>query len=112
MESATALPKLTFTQFYRDIYLPEHRHPANVALHVFGTVAALVFAIWIIIAAPVYWLVLFPLVHALPGLLGHWLLERNPDVGDTRLLRKDAPLHWFIVANHLLLLRLITGRGH
>lgn len=42
-----------FQTFYRDVFLPEHRHPLNVALHIAGTLAGLA---WI------------PLTLAAPGL--------------------------------------------
>jgi hypothetical protein len=35
----------------------------------------------------------FPVVHALPGLVGHLLFERNLAVGDLRVTRRDpSPL--------------------
>lgn len=107
MEDIDATPALTFGQFYRNHYLPEHRHPANVALHLAGTVAGLAFVVWVLAAAPLYWLPLFLAVHALPGLIGHRLFERNATVGDVRVLRRDFSPLWFIAANHLLLWRLV-----
>jgi hypothetical protein len=91
-----------FDTFYRDVYHAEHRHPANVALHVAGTIGGLGFLV-VTLASPLPWLaLLFPAVHALPGLLGHRLFERNPAVGDLRVLRRDFPGWWFIIANHRL----------
>jgi hypothetical protein len=91
-----------FATFYRDHYLPEHRHPANVALHVAGTVGAVGLTIWAV-SSPLPWLaLLFPVIHAAPGLIGHRLFERSATVGDVRVLRTDFPALWFIVANHRL----------
>jgi hypothetical protein len=96
--------RVPFETFYREVFLPEHRHPLNVALHVGGTIAGLV---WIPLAlsAPGLWklgVLLFPVVHGAPGLIGHRLLERNPAVGDLRWQRKDFSAWMFIVANHRL----------
>jgi hypothetical protein len=95
-----------FDHFYRDHYLPEHRHPVNRALHVAGTLAGLAWlplTLW----SPMPWLMLlFPVVHAAPGLVGHRLFERNAQVGDVRVLRKDFSPWWFIAANHRLTLDL------
>jgi hypothetical protein len=101
----------SFAEFYEQHFLPEHRHPANVALHVAGTLLGLA---WLPIAlfalgSPL-WLLLFPLIHAAPGLIGHRLFERNAAVGDVRVLRKDFPSRWFIVANHRMSWDLLTGR--
>ncbi|KNZ34355.1 MAG: hypothetical protein AD742_03015 [Methylibium sp. NZG] len=67
-----------------------------------GTVAGLVWlplALW----SPLPWLaLLFPVVHAAPGLVGHRLFERDAKVGDVRVLRKDFSPLWFIAANHRL----------
>jgi len=104
--------KPTFDVFYREVFLREHRHPINVALHMFGTFAGLAF-VPAVLAMPLAWypaLLLFPLVHAAPGLLGHRLLERNIAVGDARWRRRDYPGWWFIVANHRMTFERLTGR--
>ena len=104
--------KPTFDLFYREVFLPEHRHPVNVALHMLGTFAGLAF-VPVVLAMPLAWypaLLLFPLVHAAPGLLGHRLLERNITVGDARWRRRDYPRWWFIVANHRMTFERFTGR--
>ena len=49
---------------------------------------------------PIWWMLLFPLVHVAPGLIGHRLFDRNEAVGDARVFRTDFPLWWFVVANH------------
>jgi hypothetical protein len=100
-------PHLTFRIFYADHYLPDHRHPANVALHVLGTLASgggLVAAL----ISPMPWLaVLYPVVHAVPGLIGHRLFDRNREIGDVRFIGGKFPNLWFIAANHILTASLI-----
>jgi hypothetical protein len=99
-----------FDHFYTEHFLAEHRHPANVAVHVAGTVLGL---LWLpaTLLSPLPWLVLlFPAVHALPGLLGHRLFERNAAVGDVRVLRRDFSALWFIAANHRMTWQLLRGR--
>jgi hypothetical protein len=95
----------TFGDFYRHVFLPEHQHPVNRVLHVFGTLAGLAYIVCILML-PVWpnWIALafFPIIHAAPGLLGHRWLERNQDVGDLRWRRTDFPTWWFIVGNHRL----------
>jgi hypothetical protein len=100
--------KVTFKRFYAEHFLTEHTHPLNVALHVFGTLAGLAFVAWVLAALQLWWLLLFPVVHALPGLIGHRLVERNAAVGDVRVTRTDFSPLWFIAANHLMTWRLIT----
>jgi hypothetical protein len=111
MKSPTAAPtKIAFMEFYRGHFLPEHRHPINVALHVFGTLAALVFLVWALQSSMPYLALLFPVVHAAPGLIGHRLFERSAAVGDVRVLRKDFSPLWFIAANHVLTWEMLRGR--
>jgi len=98
--------KPSFESFYRQVFLQEHMHPVNVALHIGGTIAGLTF-LTAVLAMPMAWypgLLLFPVVHAAPGLLGHRLFERNVVIGDARWTRKDYPMWWFIAANHRLAL--------
>ncbi len=106
--------RIPFDTFYRDVFLPEHRQPFNVALHIAGTLAGLAW-IPLTLMAPGPWklaLLLFPLVHGIPGLLGHRWLERNTAVGDARWRRTDFPAWMFIAANHRLTFeRLLPGRG-
>lgn len=98
-----------FGSFYRDHFIPEHSHPANVALHIFGTVAGLALSVASMTVMPFWWVLLFPVVHVVPGLIGHRLFDRNEEVGDLRVLRKDFPLWWFLIANHMLTAR-FAGR--
>jgi hypothetical protein len=102
---------MDFATFYRNVFIAEHRHPANIAAHVLGVAAGLGLLISALLGAVAPWAALaFPVVHAVPGLLGHRLFERNAAVGDVRVARRDHPLWWFIVANHWLMLRLLLGR--
>ncbi|MFM2409664.1 MAG: hypothetical protein RL481_492 [Pseudomonadota bacterium] len=100
-----------FGDFYRDHFLAEHRSTANIALHMAGTVGglALLLTAFTGLISP-WWAFAFPIVHVAPGLIGHRLFERNEAVGDVRVLRTDFPGYWFIIANHVLLFRLLTGR--
>jgi hypothetical protein len=92
----------SFMDFYREAYWEEHNVPMNLALHIFGTVAgvALLIASATIISA--WWALAFPLVHIVPGLIGHRLFERANAVGDARIFRTDVPIWWFLVANHMM----------
>ncbi len=102
--AAPPLRQTSFSGFYQQVFLPEHQHAGNVALHLLGTVAGLAFVAAVLVNVRVWWalplLLLFPLIHALPGLLGHRLWERNAAVGDVRVNRKDYSPLWFIAGNH------------
>jgi hypothetical protein len=100
----------SFATFYRKHFLLEHRHPANIALHVGGTLLSAVWLIVTLLSAWPWLALAYPIVHAAPGLLGHRLFERNAAVGDLRVLRNDFPGWWFIVANHWLTFDLMRGR--
>lgn len=110
MASSTT-SRLSSGAFYRDVFAGEHRHPLNVALHIFGVVASaglVVYAVW----SGMYLLaLLYPVVHAAPGLIGHRLFERNAAVGDLRITRGDFPLWWFIVGNHVMAWNVLFGGG-
>ena len=110
MKTKLQQPHTSFSEFYKDHYLADHRHPANVALHIVGTLAGLGLIGLSLILIPYWWALLFPIVHAAPGLIGHRLFDRDDEVGDVRLFRTDFPLHWFIVANHILTAKVLTGR--
>ena len=101
-ENPTTNPKIGFNDFYRNHFLPEHQHPATIGLHVFGTVLGTLFLGVILLSSWPYLAVLYPVVHAVPGLIGHRLFERNAAVGDLRVLRKDFSPLWFIAGNHVL----------
>ena len=92
-----------FAAFYRGPFLQEHQHPANVALHVTGTVSAL--ALLAACAAglvPAKAALLFPVVHALPGVVGHAAFEPSESAGTLRVFRQDLPRMWFFYANHVM----------
>ena len=99
----------SFRQFYTAHYLPEHQHPLNIALHCVGTLLGLAWlpAMWV--AGWPWAMLLFPVVHAAPGLIGHRVCETNVAVGHARVTRTDFPFYWFIVANHLLLARVMVA---
>jgi hypothetical protein len=100
-------PPSAFREFYADHYLPDHKHPANVALHVAGTIGSAAFAIAALVS-PMPWLaLLYPVAHAVPGLIGHRLFDRNPEIGDVRFIGSKFPNLWFIAANHVLTASLI-----
>lgn len=101
--------QLDFSSFYQDHFIPEHSHPANIALHIVGTLAGLALIVAGLTVIPIWWVLLFPLIHVGPGLIGHRLFDRSEEVGDLRVLRKDFPLWWFLIANHVLTAR-FAGR--
>ena len=102
-------PRTNFNSFYRDHFIPEHTHPGNIALHVFGTLAGLALIAASFTIIPSWWALLFPLVHVGPGLIGHRLFDRNEAVGDMRVLRRDFPLWWFVLGNHRMTARITLG---
>jgi hypothetical protein len=102
---------VSFNDFYEQHFLPEHQHPINRGLHLLGTFAALAWVpAWLWLGQPA-WLLLFPVVHAGPGLVGHRLFERSAAVGDVRVLRKDFSPLWFIAANHRMAWHWLRGKG-
>jgi hypothetical protein len=98
----------SFSGFYRQVFLPEHQHLGNIALHVGGTLGSIAFVVLMFFNATPWWALLHPLLHALPGLLGHRLWERNASVGDVRVTRKDYSPLWFIAGNHVMTWELLT----
>jgi hypothetical protein len=97
-----------FRAFYRLVFLAEHQHGLNVALHVFGTVLGLSYLIAVVATAQPWLALAFPVLHALPGLFGHRLFERSAEVGDVRVTRQDYSPLWFIAANHVMTFELIV----
>jgi hypothetical protein len=91
-----------FWDFYNDHFQAEHTHPINRGLHVFGTLLGTAFVPFALLSSVPWVIILYPVVHALPGLIGHRLFERNAQVGDVRVLRKDFSPLWFIAGNHVL----------
>ncbi len=109
--------KISFWTFYDKVFLAEHTHPANVALHVVGTLAGLAYLITIPLFAATQkapWMLgllpLFPIVHAVPGLIGHKLFEPNAAVGDVRVFRKDYPTYYFLFGNHVMTMNIFLSR--
>lgn len=101
---------MSFETFYRDTFLPEHRHPLNVAMHALGVLGGIGLLVWTVATGKLWWALAWPAAHAAPGLLGHRLFERNAAVGDLRVTRKDAPSWWFILGNHRMVWDLAMGR--
>jgi hypothetical protein len=103
-----------FIEFYRGAYADDHATWPNRALHLFGTFSGLTLIIASFTVIPLHWALAFPVVHAVPGLIGHRLFERNAALGDVRVFSGAYPSWWFMVANHLraveLLLVLVRGR--
>lgn len=103
--------QVSFKEFYNTAYREDHQHPAKLALHIVGVIAGLGLIVASVTILP-WWSVLgFPIAHVAPGLVGHRLFDRDQTVGDMRLTRKDFPLWWFIVANHLMAARILTFRA-
>ena len=100
-------PTSGFSDFYQQVFLAEHQDPRNVALHVFGTVFSGAFLIAVLWLGFPWLALLYPVLHAAPGLLGHRLFERNSAVGDLRVTRTDYSPLWFIASNHLMTLELL-----
>jgi hypothetical protein len=102
--------RMTFTEFYRTTYRADHRHPANLLLHIIGVFAGIGVLGASLTVWPIWTALAFPVAHVAPGLIGHRLFDRNEAVGDLRLTRGDFPLWWFLVANHLMAARVLTFR--
>lgn len=107
MHGPATVAEPNFMSFYERVFLDEHQHPGNRALHVLGVLAGLATLVCAVGPGPWWLVLLFPPIHAAPGLLGHRLFERQAGVGDLRVTRTDYPLWWFIAANHLLALSLL-----
>lgn len=101
---------MTFRTFFRTVYRDDHCHPANLALHILGVIAGLALIAAGLTVWPWWVMFGFPVVHLLPGLIGHRLFDRNAAVGDLRLMRGDHPLWWFFLANHLMAAQILTFR--
>ncbi len=99
--------RLRFLDFYQNVFLTEHQRPANVALHVFGTLLGLAFVVGVVLAGAPWLALAFPAVHAVPGLIGHRMFERDMTVGDLRVTRTDHSPLWFIAANHVMTVELL-----
>ncbi len=104
------MPSIRFSEFYRHHFLAEHQHPLTVALHVGGTIAGVVFLAAALLSRWPWAALLFPVVPAAPGLIGHRLFERNAAVGDVRVTRTDFPPWWFIAAKHWLMFDVLLRR--
>lgn len=102
--------RISFRTFYETTYRSDHCHPANLALHILGVFAELGVIAASLTVWPLWTILTFPVAHVAPGLLGHRLFDRDEDLGDVRLTRTDFPLWWFLIANHLMAVRVLTLR--
>jgi hypothetical protein len=91
-----------FWAFYRGAYQDDHKAWQNKALHIFGTLSGLALLAASFTFIPIYWALAFPIVHAVPGLIGHRLFDRNLELGDVRFIGGHYPNLWFMAANHLM----------
>lgn len=99
-----------FLTFYYETFLFEHQNRSNRYFHYFGVYLSLcVIPVCIHFSNPFVLLAYLP-IHGVPGLLGHYLFEKNKDVGDLRVNRKDYPIYWFIAANNLMAFQALVGK--
>jgi hypothetical protein len=91
-----------FWTFYHGAYHNDHKTWPNRSLHIIGTLAGLALLVASVTIMPLWCALAFPVVHALPGLIGHRLFERNFVLGDLRFVDGHYPPLWFIVANHIM----------
>jgi hypothetical protein len=101
-------PRGSFIAFYRGAYAADHSRGPNRALHFVGTIAGLALLFASVTIIPLWWALAFPVAHAVPGLIGHRLFERNPSIGDLRVLDQTYPGAWFMLANHLSAIQTIA----
>jgi hypothetical protein len=97
----------SFIEFYREAYWDEHKVPINIAIHMAGTIAAVLLLVASLTVISAWWVLAFPVVHVVPGLIGHRLFEQAEAIGDARVFRTDVPGWWFIVANHMMTARML-----
>jgi hypothetical protein len=76
-------------------------------LHAVGSLGGIALLIASVTVWPLWWGLAFPFVHAVPGLIGHRLFERNLSLGDVRMFDGDYPGLWFMAANHLRLIQMV-----
>jgi hypothetical protein len=110
VKNSSPIQIATYSDFYKNTFLPEHTHKVTITTHVFGTLLGIFWLVACVLLGHYFWLLLFPIVHAVPGLIGHRIAERNAEVGDARVTRKDFPLWWFIRANHQMTWNLMLRR--
>jgi hypothetical protein len=98
-----------FWDFYHGAYANDHSCWPNRALHHAGVVSGLALLVASVTIIPIWWALAFPLLHALPGLIGHWLFERNAQIGDLRVFDGTYPGIWFMTANHIALAQAVRN---
>lgn len=112
MADNAATGPVSFDQFFHQVFLKEHTHPVNVALHVAGTILSALLIPYAIATRRPWFLLLWPLLIIVPGGIGHRFFERNFEVGDVRVLRNDYPKLWFLWGNNAMVWELITKGFH
>jgi hypothetical protein len=102
----TSAKRGSFKQFYNGAYRDDHATMGNRVFHIAGTLAGLALIAVSLTVVSLWWALAFPIVHAVPGLVGHRLFERNSALGDIRVFQGKYPGHWYMLANHMM-----TGRA-
>ena len=59
---------LAYSDFYNEVFLPEHSQPMTVVTHVLGTALGLLWVIACLAFGHYFWLLLFPVVHHMNAL--------------------------------------------
>jgi len=99
-----------FKKFYEETFLFEHQNRFNRYFHYLGVYLSLmVFPLALYLSNAFILLAYLP-VHGIPGLVGHYLFERNNAVGNVRVDRKDYPISWFILANNWMAAQSLFGK--
>lgn len=92
-----------FDEFYTTVFLKEHQNKWNISFHVAGTLASVYLLSGVATGKYRFrHLLAYPVLLALPGLIGHRLFEPSPQVGDLRVLRDEFPAYWFLVGNYVM----------
>jgi hypothetical protein len=95
---------VNFMIFYHNVFQLEHQHSINRLFHISGSLASIVL-LWNVFIERKYskkTLLVFPFVVSIPGLIGHYLFERNDTIGNLRLDRADYPKLWFLWGNYMM----------
>lgn len=99
-----------FNEFYTTVFVKEHQNSWNVGFHAAGTLASVYLVSGVLTGKYKFRHLLgFPVLLAVPGLIGHRLFEPSPQVGDLRVLRDDYPAYWFLFGNFVLTYDVLTS---
>jgi hypothetical protein len=99
-----------FKKFYEEVFLLEHQSRLNRYLHYLGVYLSFMVIPLAIYFSNIFLLLAYLPVHVIPGLLGHYLFERNSTIGNIRIDRRDFPIFWFILANILMAAQGLVGK--